>query len=469
MRVVLRCDASAGSGVGHLVRCLALAEEVAARGGTSVLVGHIEAPLARRLVAAAGIEVLEPPAADSLLDWSWLQGADVLHVDDYALGALGRGDDLVTSSIEDGPFGRRSADVVVDSTLGAEAAGRPTDDSDEVLLGIRYAPLRHAVLRARDVVRGPDGPLTVLVVLGGTDPAGATDPATRLALEAGAQRVLVAGHGTVVDERVEQLGPQDDLPALAATCDVVVSAAGTSVWELACVGAPAAIVQVTENQSAGYRRALDAGLAVGLGRVEDLDDPQARHTLRELVGDPDRRAALRRTGRSLVDGRGAARVVDAWERAVRGQVRVRPAVAEDADLLRRWRNDPDTRAMSRTDDVVEPDAHRRWLDAVLADESRLLLLARVGDLPVGTVRFDREAADLWEVSITMSPEVRGRGLARAVHDAAQRAWRREVGAGPRVLACVRPDNAASARLFVGAGYRREPERRADGLDAYVLD
>lgn len=472
MRVLLRCDASAGSGVGHLVRCLALAEEVAARGGTPVLAGTFDAPLARRLVAAAGIEVLEPGPASDLLAWATARGADVLHVDDYAIGPVGRSPHVVTSSIEDGTFGRRTADVVVDSTLGAEAADRPADGSGEVLLGIAFAPLRAAVRRARDLAtsREPADPPTVLVVLGGTDPAGATAPATRLAVRAGAGRVLVAGSGgAVVDGRVEHLGPQDDLPLLAARCDVVVSAAGTSVWELACVGAPPALVQVTENQSVGYRRALDAGLAVGLGTVADLDGPAAEERLRALLGDRALRSALSSTGRATVDGLGAGRVVDAWERALRSRVRARRAVADDAAMLLDWRNDPATRAMSRTNDPVAPDDHRRWLDSVLADDDRTLLVALLGDEHVGTVRFDRVDPGLWEVSITMAPGARGRGLARAVLGAAEQAWRRDVGPEPAVLACVRPDNPASARVFVGAGYVRRPGARPDGLDAYVLE
>jgi RimJ/RimL family protein N-acetyltransferase len=125
--------------------------------------------------------------------------------------------------------------------------------------------------------------------------------------------------------------------------------------------------------------------------------------------------------------------------------------------------------MSRTNDPVAPDAHRRWLDGVLGDDGRLLLVASIEDEAVGTVRFDREADDLWEVSITMSPDARGRGLARPVLAAAERAWRRQVGTTPQVFACVRPDNAASARLFVGAGYRQRARARADGLDTYVRD
>lgn len=481
MRAVLRCDASAGSGVGHLVRSLALAEAAGARGWEVALLGDVDAPLGRRLVAAAGVPVRPAPAdlRRALAEDGDLASADVLHVDHYDVaGDLRTAGGPLVSSIEDGTFGRRPADVVVDSTLGAEDADRPGDGSGTVLLGVRYAPLRAAVRAARRAAgTAPAHPGDdVLVVMGGTDAFGVSAAAARLAARAGATRVRVVAAGAAADRvraeapGAEVLGPQDDLPALAASAGVVLSAAGTSVWELACVGVPTAILAVTENQRTGYERAVAAGIAVGLGGLDAVraGDDGAVAALRGLVGDPDRRDAVRRAGRTLVDGLGADRVLDAWWAGLgRPVLAARPAAADDADLLLGWRNDPATRSASRDQDAVPRDAHVAWLRRVLADPDRLLLVVEHTGRPAGTVRFDREADGLWEVSITLAPHARGRGLAAGVLAAGERAWRDRVGDRPALLACVRPDNAASARLFEGAGYRRRVEPAADGLDAYV--
>jgi RimJ/RimL family protein N-acetyltransferase len=286
----------------------------------------------------------------------------------------------------------------------------------------------------------------------------------------------VVASGTAADRvraqvpAAEVLGPQDDLPALASTAGVVVSAAGTSVWELACVGAPTAIVAVTENQRTGYERAVAGGIVVGLGPLEAVraaDDGSVR-ALRDLIADSERRDAVTRAGRALVDGLGADRVLDAWwARLGRPVLAARPAAPDDAGLLLAWRNDPATRSASRDQELVPHSAHVAWLQRVLADPDRLLLVVEHTGRPAGTVRFDREADGLWEVSITLAPFARGRGLAAGVLDAGERAWRERVGDGPAVLACIRPDNSASVHLFEGAGYRRRAQPAADGLDAYV--
>ncbi|VVJ23749.1 Uncharacterised protein [Amycolatopsis camponoti] len=129
----------------------------------------------------------------------------------------------------------------------------------------------------------------------------------------------------------------------------------------------------------------------------------------------------------------------------------REATETDAELLLGWRNDPRTRQSSRSTAVVALDEHLAWLRGVLADPDRLLLVVEHEDAPVGTVRFDRRDGDGWEVSITLAPESRGRGLSGAVLAEGERAaWER---LGVRVvLAAVHQDNTASAKLFEHAGY-----------------
>lgn len=121
-------------------------------------------------------------------------------------------------------------------------------------------------------------------------------------------------------------------------------------------------------------------------------------------------------------------------------------------MLLAWRNDPETRRWSRTTDSVTFDEHRAWLGRVLADPSRLLLVAEDDSGPVGTVRWDDEGGRLWEVSVTVAPERRGVGLAGLLLAAGERALRDRVVLPVTLLAVVHEDNAASNRLFSRAGY-----------------
>jgi RimJ/RimL family protein N-acetyltransferase len=241
--------------------------------------------------------------------------------------------------------------------------------------------------------------------------------------------------------------PTPDLPALFAAADLVVSAAGVTLLELCCIGVPTALVQVADNQAAGYAAAVAQGLAVGLGT--DPRDHVAELTA--LLTDPAARAALASKAMTTVDGRGADRILDA---AARRLTSVRPATMADAELLLAWRNDPDTRAWSRTGDTISLADHRDWLATALTNPERVLLIAEYRGRPVGTVRFDF-GNDAWEVSITLAPSARGQRLALPVLLTAEAHLDH-----PTIHATVHRDNAASLALFQRAGYRHES---ADGV------
>jgi spore coat polysaccharide biosynthesis predicted glycosyltransferase SpsG len=111
-------------------------------------------------------------------------------------------------------------------------------------------------------------------------------------------------------QRFDIIEPTDDLPKILAGADLVVSASGTSTWELLCLGLPAALVWVVDNQIQGYGRTVAHGYAAGLGRLGRLDDT-AVDVLRDLLTSPGARAALAARAWSAVDGRGVERVADA--------------------------------------------------------------------------------------------------------------------------------------------------------------
>ncbi|MBP2364666.1 bifunctional UDP-2,4-diacetamido-2,4,6-trideoxy-beta-L-altropyranose hydrolase/GNAT family N-acetyltransferase [Pseudonocardia parietis] len=498
MRLLLRCDAGPSTGVGHAVRCAAVAEAARSAGHEVFWSGRLDgldwlwAGLVDRDPAAeAGPPgTLLPPAAsaETLVALCREHRIDAVHVDHYLLG-----DDLrpalnaagvVLSTVEDFATGRRPGNLVIDPNLGAADHPRPDDGSAVLLRGPGYAPLRTAARRARrlrsirdsggslppappDAGRdapGDSGPPRVLVVMGGTDAAGLL-PLVVAALDAaGAPAevdvVVPAGRDVPLPAggpaRFRAIAPLPDLPAAMVGADLVVSAAGTTVWELCCVGVPMALVRAADNQAEGYRTVVAAGAAAGLGGVDDLAPPEpAAAVLRALLTDPARRDALAARARTVVDGEGANRIVAAITSAVgllrEAALHARPAVLDDAEMLLTWRNDPETRRWSRSTAEIDLDAHRRWLAGSLDRDDRLLIVVSDAAGPVGTVRWDHECSG-WEVSITVSPQRRGSGLAVPLLRAGEEALRARTGARTPVTAVVHADNAASARLFARAGY-----------------
>lgn len=306
MRLLLRADGGGVTGLGHVVRCAAFAEEATARGWDVVFSGD-----PARFRDAFPLVLPGAPDAATLGAQARATGADVVLVDHYDLPAdLSAGVTAALVSFESGTFGRRPADVVVDCGL-VPPPPRQADGSGVVLTGPAYAPLRRAVRAVRDRDGGVPG--KVVVTMGGSDAGDVVGEVleslrdTGLPLDAHALTPAAVAPPRPLPGQRFAVRPLTDLPRVVADADLVVSAAGVTLLELCCMGVPMALVELVADQARGYRAALDLGVAVGLGRPGAVD----RTALRQVLTDTALRTRLAATARTVVDGRGAARVLDA--------------------------------------------------------------------------------------------------------------------------------------------------------------
>ena len=190
------------------------------------------------------------------------------------------------------------------------------------LLGCRFTPLRAQFAGLSPVFRKEVGDL--LISTGGTD---AYDVAGRLASS------LLASSGSVswrihvltgtmhsCRAKLEALAashPQlllhenvKDMAALMGSCDLAVSAAGTTLYELCAAGVPAVSFTLADNQLPCAR---DMQRFAGVPYAGDARNaPELIDTLSSLLfslaENPGKRGALARSMHASIDGRGAARI-----------------------------------------------------------------------------------------------------------------------------------------------------------------
>lgn len=486
MRVLIRCDGNSSLGVGHVVRSLAVASEAQRRGHQVELVGSFGGSFLTDLIENSGVGARRVPEG-ALTDARSLaiaaDGANVLHVDHYGVDAgllaalrnRGRAGGAVLSNASDGRHGARPADIAVDQTPGAELL-KPNAPASWHLRGARHALVRQTVTLLRNAPQKRTADLSrVLVVMGGTDPSGVAPMVVEALAAVGMPLDVVViatvGTRTTLESMVgafpgvlRVLPAVPNLPELMAESDLVVSAAGTSVWELCALQVPMALVSVVDNQRAGYDAVVGVNAGLGLGDVDDVrNTSQTAERLRPLLGEAEARREMAERAGGIVDGLGAWRLVTSWESVLAGasprgqggdELRVRPVTMEDSGRLLEWRNDERTREVSRDPELVAQHDHVRWLERSLTRTDRVLLIAEVeAGRPVGTIRWDRIEPGRWEVSITVAPEARGRRLAAPVLGAGER-YLGEVAVDTLTgwVATVHQDNAASMRLFASSGY-----------------
>ncbi len=439
--IAFRCDGNARVGAGHVARCLQIALAFKAVGTPVVFVGRYSA-VAADLLAAAGLATAAPDGDDAVLGVG--AGIEAVVVDSYEIEparieAAGR--TLPVATVFDGEAAPAVAAVL---SYHLDAARRiAVPDGTRPMLGVDYAPVGPGLTSARR----PRGLATALVTAGGGNAGREVARAAAAALLDldPALEIFVAAPGDPLveheHERVRWAMARGGLAERIAWADVAVSAAGSTPYDLACAGVPTALQAFADNQRPILRAFVAGGIA--LADVAGLGDPEAR-------------AALAAAGPRHVDGYGAFRARDALRAAFAAQpapriVRYRPATLEDAELLLCWRNDPPVREMSFSSDPITFESHRAWLTGVLTDPDRTLLVAEHAGAPIGTLRFDRDAARA-QISVAVAPRARGRGLgAQMIAEATEL----ELAAHPQladVLAEVQAHNLPSLKAFERAGY-----------------
>ena len=332
--VLFRVDATAAMGMGHLMRCRAIAEAVAEQGGTVVFTMVDPLPAAQAMMDGIPARLLSLPGpAGSQPDLQELLGLmRSLHpcitvVDGYHL------DDAYWRRVaEAGPLAALwdaadrqdvCADVIIDASPNASATAYAAISAQALmLLGPRYALIRRDI---REAARQVPLPLRqrqqVLVSFGGSDPLNlsmALLPVLRQRLPDSVDITVLAGaaypHHQDLRELADKVVPPVQVvvnpPSVAplfCRAGLVISAAGGTIGELVALGLPALSVVVAQNQAAA---SVDGPYPCIDGRVPGAEQriaAQAAAMWQDLVG----RERMVQTLRGVVDGEGAVRVARA--------------------------------------------------------------------------------------------------------------------------------------------------------------
>lgn len=142
-------------------------------------------------------------------------------------------------------------------------------------------------------------------------------------------------------------------------------------------------------------------------------------------------------------------------------LRFRPVAESDLEDLRRLRNHPSTRSQLTDDKIISRAAQRRWYQSVQKNNSRAYFVVSSDLHPfIGIVRmdeFDRRNKSI-RVGADVVPELRGRGLGRAIFSAIKNFCFRRLMVN-RVWLAVLETNEHAYRLYKKQGFKLEGKYR----------
>ncbi len=338
--LIIRADAGSNIGVGHVMRCLALAQVWRMRGGAVVFVGDIPADVSRSLqqegMRVCILSTVYPDPNDLksverlatnlevVGGLSWIV-ADGYNFDCSYLEGLKKTGLRVMNL---GDFAYQSgfpSDIFLNQGLGAATLHHATLLGKVSLLGERYRMIRREFVLRRDLQRTiPEQASKLMVMMGGADSRNVTSDIVSALAKGPCKEMdicVVIGPANRHVSKLEALAASLRMPRLQlligadihevmAQSEMAVSAGGSSLGELAYMGVPSVVVIVADNQEQESRRFGELGAVRCLGCWEDLDGAAVADACASLAMDKIARRNMVEAGKRIVDGCGADRVVD---------------------------------------------------------------------------------------------------------------------------------------------------------------
>ena len=498
-KIVFRTDSSDKIGSGHLMRCLALADELQSngidihfisrrlQGNLSHIVqehghclhllscpdkGRVKSDYEPYPVHSEWLEVGWQEDLQETLETiqSFSSAVDWLIVDHYALEfrwengmrELARKimviDDLADRS--------HDCDLFLDQNFYEEKQSRYSDLVPKLckkLLGPKYALLRPEFSQQRENFRDRDGSIKrIFVFLGGND---STDDTTKVlkALQKLDRPditvdVVIGASNKNADKIHEQFGhlPNfvfhghiDHMAQLMGQADLAVGAGGITTWERAAISLPSIVIALADNQKYHSLEAARAGLVVYLGMSLDVSVQRIYNVLSELVNNRAFVYFLGKQAARVCDGKGATRVKRIL---VPGKISLRNARIKDIKSVFSWRNHEETRQYSMHQECITWEEHQKWFKAVLDNPDQRLLIAEQNKTPVGVVRFDIEKSKAI-ISVYLVPGNYNRGKGSELIENSTKWIKENLPEVNRIIAHVLNLNIASQKAFGNAGYR----------------
>lgn len=318
VNVVFRCDASELIGSGHVMRCLTLADALAAQGAGVTFVSRALPGNLLGRVSAAGHEAIALPAAtadddDAAATAERLTGRPpfVLVTDHYGIDArwhrVLRPSAAAIAVIDDAAEHELDCDIVLDQTPLPDAAlryRRLAGAHAQLFLGLRYALLRREFEERRGRIEPRVGVLRrVLVFLSAANYPALTARAivgVRQALPSAAIDVIGVASDGVDDPNVHYHPAPRSIVELMLAADLAIGALGHAAYERAFCALPSLVLTVTARQAAVAAAFAEAGLLELVPGGVDADEGTIAHAVGRLAASPAYAAALSRRALSAM-------------------------------------------------------------------------------------------------------------------------------------------------------------------------
>lgn len=352
----IRADGNTNIGMGHVMRCLSVAEAASGKGQEIFFLTADES--CRDMIEERGFRVIvlgtdykdmmsELPLLENRFD----KARDILLVDSYQVSVeyyKALRNFVCVACFEDMGTAYPVNLLINYNVYGPQLAGcyqaQKQEDKgidrypDNVLLGVEYMPLRKA-FQVPSAYRVKDNITDVMITTGGSDPYFAAAALADAFLKddfLAEQKLhwhLVSGpFNSFADQLKSKYGTYEnvtihenvkDMRSLLLQSDVVVSATGSTIYEVSSLGVPMIVFYFAENQRQGaeaLEQLTDIVNAGCFAKEAEAVTCRAVKALQKCIHQKTYRELLHSQEKKLVDGKGALRIAEQLIRLAGGNI-----------------------------------------------------------------------------------------------------------------------------------------------------
>jgi UDP-2,4-diacetamido-2,4,6-trideoxy-beta-L-altropyranose hydrolase len=341
MNLYIRADANSIIGIGHVIRCFALAQIWHDQWGKVTFISHCENVFLKRIIQNEGFDFIplsyacpDPDDLKSTIktlkincnfdqnNWFVLDGYH--FTSDYQKAIYDTGIPLLV--IDDmNHLDHYYADIIVNQNNNAQILTYNCPESTILLKGTSYVFLRREFLEYRNFNRVTTAcAKKIFVSLGGADPDNVTLKVIQALQSLGPLQIevtIIVGPANIHKEHLQSILESSSLnynilvnPSnivnLMADSDMAISAGGGTYWELAFMGVPCIMIILAENQRAVAEELGTSGIVINLGWHDLLSIDKISQTIYSLMISDQARSDMSRKGKAVIDGHGASLTIN---------------------------------------------------------------------------------------------------------------------------------------------------------------
>ncbi|MBK9525486.1 MAG: UDP-2,4-diacetamido-2,4,6-trideoxy-beta-L-altropyranose hydrolase [Bacteroidetes bacterium] len=489
-RIILRADGGAVQGMGHVVRCLALAEILR---GTYAVSFAIQEPEESTLLEIRMVvkEILILPKVtdykiDALNFLPHINKGDIVVLDgyhfttDYEKSIRSVHCKLVL--IDDLHSWHHVADFIFNSADSVKESDFSAEPYTRYFLGLRYVLLRKPFIANTPVAKRKSEISSVFLNMGASDSGNLTMKFTNalsnmkgireIHLMLGAVNVhtpliqKLAGEVTNVNIQIHCDIPAEKIVSILLQCDLAICPASTISMECCAVGIPMISGYTIENQKGVLEGLTQHKVLVNLGDLRLIDMEMFQTKLKDLINNLGLLEEMVVNQRNLIDGNSPKRILDVFHQLAGSLLTFRFAEGSDVDLYFKWTNDPVVRENSFHQEPVSYPDHVFWFEKKLKSKDCFMYVFLKENIPAGQVRIELSGGET-VIGISIDQNFRGQGLGAEMIQTACADYLKK-HPGEFITAYIKENNKSSYAVFKKAGFGNETHVIEKGISCYKL-